>query len=196
MCWYLDREERIRMFSALTEWHSTGGLAVADGSNQEKKRIFQHLAGRFLPTPVRNVFQARNSLCSATTAFQLRQKPNLKDISLENVQLKYEVPNFIDDLRRYFLGPKAQHFTHLPFDVLSTWWRVQIQLKDPQDPGVLLPPQTIQASPQVKTDKAVHFGRYNFVLIRDDATCTSDIRREDYGIRGNFFSCVLLCAAD
>ena len=158
-----------------------------DESDQVKQR-FQQLVGRFLPTPVRNIFQARNPLCSATTSFRLRQKPNCKDLSLEHVQLLHEVPNLIDDLRRYFLGPRAQHFAHLPFDTLSTWWRVQIQLKDPQDPGVLLPPQTIQASPQVKTDKAVHFGRYNFVLLRRDVLGNDDSDdHSDFGIRGEVF---------
>ena len=150
--------------------------------------MFQQLAKRFLPTPVRNVFQARNSLCSATTAFQLRQKPNLKDISLDDVQLKYEVPNFIDDLRRYFLGPKARHFTHLPFDVLSTWWRVRAQLKDPQDSAVLLPPQTIQASPSMRTRTGVMCaGRYNFVLLQRGASDDSD-SFSDYGIRGEAYT--------
>ena len=173
------------MFSALMEWHSIGGLEVTDESDWVKKR-FQQLVGRFLPTPVRNIFQARNPLCSATTAFQLRQKPNSKDILLEDVQLQYEVPNFIDDLRRYFLGPRARHFVHLPFSLLSTWWRVRIQLKDPQDPGVLLPPQTIQASPQVKVGKATYPGRYNFVLLQRDVLADDSDGLSDFGIRGEF----------
>ena len=150
MCRYLDRGERIRMFSALMEWHSFGDLAAADEGDRVKNR-FQQLVGRFLPPPVRNVFQVRSSLCSATTAFQLRQKPNSKDIPLEGVQLQYEVPNFIDDLRRYFLGSRAQHFTRLPFDSLNTWWRVRIQLKDPQDSKVLLPPSGKYLRPKISS---------------------------------------------
>ena len=185
MCRYLDRDERIRMFSALTEWHSTDHPTAVNECGQEKTNRFQQLVDRFLPSPVRNIFQARNPLCNATTAFHLRHKPDAKGLLLRDVQLQYEVPNLIDDLCRYILGSRVQDYTSLPFSSLDIWWRIRVQLKDPQDSGTLLPSQTIQASPRMKMGSAMCAGRYNFVLFHrdtvDDSNGTSD---SDYGIQG------------
>ena len=195
MCRYLDRDERIRMFSALTEWHSTGH-ATANECEQEKKERFQQLVGRFLPSPVRNIFQAKNPLLNATTAFQLHQKPDAKGLLLRDVQLQYEVPNLIDDLCRYFLGSRAQDYTSLPFSSLDIWWRVRVQLKDPQDSGALLPSQTIQASPRMKTRSAACAGRYNFVLLHRDAVDDSNGNSDsDYGIQGEALMMTLFSSA-
>ena len=60
----------------------------------------------------------------------------------------------------------------------STW--------DPQDGGVVLPPQTIQASLLVKIDNTAYAGRYNFVLLQRDVVDSSD-GLGDYGIRGKSF---------
>ena len=185
MCRYLDRDERIRMFSALMEWHSTGDSAAANECEQEKNKRFQKLVGGFLPTSVRNIFQAKNSLCNATTAFQLRQKPDAKSLLLHDIQLQYEVPNFIDDLCRYFLGSRVQDRASLPFRNLDIWWRVRIQLKDPQDSAVLFPSQTIQASPRMKIRNVVYAGRYNFVLLQRNAVDNLDSLSDSaYGMRG------------
>lgn len=113
------------------------------------------------------------------------------------------MPNFIGDLRHHFLGPSAQRGAILPFDNLSIWWCVRVQLKDPQDPGVVLPPQTVQASPPVNIGNIAYAGRYNFVILQRNEVDSSD-DLGDYGIRGktfcdrlvtllNFFGCCLGC---
>ena len=188
MCRSMDRGERIRWFSDFTEWLSVCDWTSVDECDQvAKEKAFQeYVVGRSLATPVRNVFQSKNSLCSETTAFQLRRKPNASGLSLHDAQSQYEVPNFISDLRHHFLGPSVQCGASLPFNYLSIWWRVRVQLKDPQDGGVVLPPQTIQASPPVKIDNTAYAGRYNFVLLRRDVVDSSD-GLGDYGIRGKSF---------
>ena len=185
MCLALYRAETIYLASDIFEWASICDLSAVDESDPAavEKAFQEYVLGRSLATPVRNVFQAKNPLCSETTAFQLRQKPNAKGLSLQDVQSHHEVPNFISDLRRHFFGPRAQHGADLPFNNLSTWWRVRVQLKDPQDPEVLLLPQAIQASPPLKFEGVTHAGRYNFVLLRRGAVDES----EDYGIRGEIY---------
>lgn len=193
MCRFLDREEKTRQFEALQEWASLGDWSTFDHAAKEK--AFQKLAGKFLPTPVRDVFQGKSALCNETTAFQLRQKPNGKGLSLFEVQSQYRIPTFIEDLRRHFLGPSAHHSTIIPFSNLSTWWRVRVQLKDPQDTDVLLPPLTIQATPPMKIENIEHAGRYNFVLLRRDTADDLD-GLANYGVRGmlsniDFHTCFL-----
>ena len=193
MCLALYRAETIYLASDTFEWASTcGSTAVGVSDPKAVEKTFQeYLLGRTLATPVRNVFQAKNSLCSGTTAFQLRQKPFAKGLLLRDVQLQHGVPNFIDDLRQHFLGPRARRDASLPFNSVNTWWRVRVQLKDPQDSEVLLPPQAIQASPPLRIGEIAYAGRYNFVLLRKDEVDNSD-GLDAYGIRGEIFCSSLL----
>lgn len=204
MCRYLDRGERIRLFSAFTEWHSVSSdSAELDGSDPDRQQAaenvaFDHLIGCYLPTPVRNIFQAKkSSLCSRTTAFRLRQKPNLKNLLLHDAQKIYELPSFKNDLIRYFVGRKTCD-ARLPFDTVSTWSQMRIQLRDPQDPDFVLPALTVQAYPPKKSVSATlqaRAGRYNFVLLgRDALGGVHD--QNDFGIQGmctrwhrHLFSC-------
>lgn len=170
MCRYLDREERIRLFSTLTEWYSASegmtGIECIAAEHQKLKKAFGDFARQFLPAPVRDISRTESLLCSETTAFGLRRRPNGKALSLRELGSRYEAPNFLGDLRRYFLGPRAQSSVNLPFSKINTWWRLRVQLKDPQDTSILLPILTIQASPPVRIGKISQAGRYNFVLIR------------------------------
>ena len=139
---------------------------------------FQRIAGAFLPKPVRDVFLAKTPLLSETTAFQLAQKPHLTEISLSDVQSLYEVPNFVYDLRKYILGAGGSQGTNLPFESIRSWWRVRLQLRDPQDPTQVLPPLTVQACPPTERgDNAI----YNFVLLRNDETARFNTRN-DFGL--------------
>lgn len=188
MCLGLYRAETIYFASDAFEWAS--GLdwtAKDDWDPVETEKSFQeYIVRRSLVTPTRNVFQARNPLCNETTAFQLRQKPNAKELSLQDVQLRHDVPNFISDLYQYFLGftGRAQRGADLPFNSLNTWWRVRVQLRNPQDSDTLLPPQVIQASPPFEAGDTVHPGRYNFVLLQRGSTGDSNDADGYYGIQG------------
>ena len=105
-----------------------------------------------------------------------------------SVQALYGLPNFIDDLRRYFLrGFEMRHTTDLPFDTVNTWSKMRLQLKDPQDTDIVLNPYTIQALPPKRAGEIVYSGRYNFVLIRR-STAVDHILAEsggNFGIQGN-----------
>ena len=119
----------------------------------------------------------------------------MRELPCLSVQTLYELPNLIEDLRRYFLkGFEMRHTTYLPFETMDTWSKMRIQLKDPQDTNVVLSPYTIQALPPKRDGKTVCSGRYNFVLIRRS---TAEDRISDwgnFGIQGNamyLFACIL-----
>ena len=89
----------------------------------------------------------------------------------------YELPNFQNDLHYFLYGRQAVNQTILPFTTISTWSRVRMQLKDPQDINLVLPPVTVEASPLVIEGKTGYTGRYNFVLLQ------RDVNTEDFGIQ-------------
>ena len=190
MCRFLDREEKTRLFSPLTEWQSIikssgpQGPAVSQAAREE---AFQHLIGCYLPTPVRNIFRTSvSTLCTETTAIQLGRKPDMCRLPCLSVQALYGLPNFIDDLRRYFLrGFEIRHTTCLPFDTMNTWSRMRLQLKDPQDTDVVLSPYTIQALPPKRAGETVYSGRYNFVMIRRSTAANHITDWGNFRIQGN-----------
>lgn len=171
MCRYQDRNERVRLFSILTKWFSA--VNGSTSTNVHEKRhaarylVFEQLAGAFLPSPVRDVFQAKASLCNETTAFQLTQNPHIFEILPSDVESLYGIPGFLDDLRKHFAGARAPRGVALPFVSIRAWKQVRLQLKDPQDPTVVLPPYTVQASPPMKPEDPP---LYDFVLLHDIAT--------------------------
>ena len=159
---FVDRVEKVRLLPLLVKL----GCAAVDGL----ERIIQELLGVYLPTPLRDVFKSRNSLCSDTMAFRLRQRPNHTDVSIADAQRQYELPSLWEDFRNHFLGARAHPETNLPFDSIDTWERVRTQLRDPQDPELVLTPATIEACPRIegghRNTRAV---RCNFVLLHPDA---------------------------
>ena len=118
----------MRLFYALVTWHSASdGTMLSSITAEQRKKAFQQLAGRFLPTAVRNVFEKKTALCSDTTAFQLHKRPNYAEASIDETQDLFCLRNFREDLRSYFLGSRARQDTPLPFSLLSIWDRVRIQ---------------------------------------------------------------------
>ena len=136
------------------------------------------MAGKYLPALVKDVFHTKEALCSETTAFQLRKTPHNTGLSLQDIQQMYELPNFQNDLHYFLYGRQAVNQTILPFTTISTWSRVRMQLKDPQDINLVLQPVTVEASPSVIEGKTGYTGRYNFVLLQ------RDVNTEDFGIQG------------
>ena len=188
MCLALYRAETIYFASDAFEWASGLDWATMDDWDPVamEKSIQEYIVGRSLAMPALNVFQAKNTLCNETTAFHLRQKPNAEELSLQDVQWRHDVPNFTSDLYQHFLGSRSRRDADLPFSSLSTWWRVRVQCRDPQDSEVLLPPQVIQASPPLKIGETAYSGRYNFVLLRRGSASNLNLNNsgEDYGIQG------------
>ena len=188
MCLGLYRAETIYFASDAFEWASGLDWATMDDwdSVVMEKSFQEYIVGRSLSMPARNVFQAKNALCNETTVFQLRQKPNAEELSLRDIQWRHDVPNFTSDLYQHFLGSRTRRGSDLPFSTLSTWWRVRVQCRDPQDSEVLLPPQVIQASPPLKIGETAYSGRYNFVLLRRGSASNLNLNNsgEDYGIQG------------
>ena len=192
MCRYLDRKERIRLFSALVTWHSSSdGRMLSSTTAEQQKRAFQQLAGRFLPASVRNVFERRSDLCSDTTAFQLRRNPNYAEGLTDDMQELFGLSGFVEDLQNYFLGVRAHQQVSLPFSSLRVWDRMRVQLKDPQDRELVLPALTVVACPHGEEGRSDLAGRYNFVLLHGkDGTEGLD----DFGLRGkSHFQCLNIC---
>ena len=191
MCWYLDREEKTRFFSLLAEWLSIMGSSdpkPPDELQTARQKAFQSLIGRSLPTPVRNIFRMKAStLFTETTAFQLGQRPSMQRLPICDVQTLYGLPNFVDDIRQYFLKDLEIYRTHddLSFDTVTTWSQMRIQLKDPQDADIVLNPITVQAMPPRRENQSTVPGRYNFVLFRRGTPILSEILGQgDFGIQG------------
>ena len=167
MCRYLDQHERVRLFSTLTVWQ----LARDEATNIDDPSEYQHILSHLLPfqqvtgalrQSACDIFNARANLCSKTTAFHLRDVPNMQGAFPLNIQCLYQIPNFQDDLRKYFLGRRAKAGISLPFNTIDIWWQVRMQLRDPQDSEMVLPPLTVQAKPPTNEETV---GRYNFIIL-------------------------------
>ena len=80
------------------------------------------------------------------------------------------MPSLWEDFRSHFLGARAHPDTNLPFDSIDTWERVRTQLRDPQDPELVLTPATIEACPQIESGhRNTRAVRCNFVLLHPEA---------------------------
>ena len=113
-----------------------------------------------------------------------------------DIQTLYGLPNFVDDIRQYFLKDLEIYRTHddLSFDTVTTWSQIRIQLKDPQDADIVLDPITVQAMPPKKEGQSTVPGRYNFVLFRRGTPILSEtLGQGDFGIQGKIqiFTCSL-----
>ena len=121
MCRFLDRQERILLFSCLVDWHC----------EPDKSLLFQEMAGKYLPTLVRDVFGTLTSILSETTAFVLRRTPDHTNLSPQDIQNMYELPHFQNDLHRFLYDRTyiAPWHAITPVACISTWSRVRMQLK-------------------------------------------------------------------
>ena len=111
----------------------------------------------------------------------------MKGLFVHEVQIQYEVPNFYDDLKRHFLRRWERRNAEPPFTTMSTWWHVRLQLRDPQDTGVLLPSLTLQASPPMLINGSSNLAkRGNFALVRHNtsAVISNADDLDQYGIQG------------
>ena len=106
------------------------------------------------------------------------------NLSPQDIQNMYELPHFQNDLHRFLYDRTyiAPWHAITPVACISTWSRVRMQLKDPQDVKRVLPPVTVEASPPMSKGKTFRAGRYNFVLLQRDAGI------EDIGIQGDHYS--------
>lgn len=185
LVWLVATESSKKRLKAKVTCATNFLMMLTEVTPAQESKAFQHLIGLFLPTPVRSVFEKKTAMCSNTTAFQLRKRPD-KEASIYDAQTLYNLPRFVEDLRKYFLGSCARTDARLPFQALDMWYRMRVQLRDPQDPDTVLPPVTVIADPEFKgrnwKNEFVN-GRYNFVLLRkaDDSD-----EHEMFGIKGVF----------
>ena len=188
ICNLLTRRDSFRFYTPWIEWRSIVEDANAQGPVElqaAEEKATQHMIGRIGPKPVRDIFKTTEStLCTETTAIQLGQKPSMKELGKRAAELLYELPNFFDDLRRYFLSDSRTSDSRLPFDTINTWFKIRIQLRDPQDADYVLDPVTVQAKPPKTQGDITIPGRYNFVMLHRDAAAGETSRQGEFGIQG------------
>ena len=108
----------------------------------------------------------------------------MKELKTQYAKVLYGLPNFIDDLRRYFLTEPRTSDTRLPFDTIDTWFKIRIQLRDPQDAEYVLDPVTVQAMPPKTEGDVTNPGRYNFVMLHRDTVACETSNQGEFGIQG------------
>lgn len=188
MCRHLDRTERMALFLSLIEWrqhaeskassecassdsseHSSSGQVVKChgllGAQSREGRGAAQLR-EYLPTLAQAVFGTRSPFCSETTAFRLRRRPDAANVSIQVVTVTQDLPHFENDLKLHVLGSRTRHGICLPFETIDMWWRMRIQIKDPQNVEFVLAPQTVEARPPLQIGHNSKPGRYHFVLLR------------------------------
>lgn len=172
MCRYLDRHEKVALFSTYLAYRSAleSGSTKADYSSQ------------FLPTPTHNLFEDNdvNVPRSSTTAFAVTTHIPFGDMLIDDAATMFHLPKLRAVLLDYFgVSPGARYRSNAPpllFTKLDCWDKMRVQMRSvcTQDP--VRPAQTINAIPPVSS--AFPSGLCNFVLVKD----SSDSRI--IGIRG------------
>ncbi len=192
ICRLLDRDAKVTLFFLYVAWmksiQATGDrgrdyaaiplienydVAVDDGLEPGEAQLrhthFDFLADVFLPFRFRDTFAEGCHPSNATTAFILKQKPDIASLSIELAMEQFELQELHHALNDYYHGfsrARAQWYRPLPFQAMKIWYSVRMQLRATQNEEVILPALKVMASPptQEKT-----FGHCNFVLVRDGA---------------------------
>ena len=186
-CRYLDREEKIRLFSLYTTI-KTGGASLLNEMRREAGEMAAHYPesqwiSQVLPDehpvpkcgPPSNLFRRAHSCISAdeTTAFLLTRAPHLPNISIEDASVSFMLPDLRPALCDLFSGrgyatryggcrPGFALDCALPFTHINVWRNLRLQRCSAQDQRVLMPAQTVQALQP--SDEMPH-GRYHTVAV-------------------------------
>lgn len=154
MCRFVDRKERVRLFTTFLEWRQGENLTLPE---------------TFLPPPPRNSFldDAARVPRNETTAFKMTDRVSLGDVGIRAAASFYCLPHFRAILSSYHrkhyghLYPGTQ--LHLPFQQLDTWQHIHLQLRSAADPSVVLEPFALMAAPP---SKGSPYGWCNFALVK------------------------------
>ncbi|KAH7918086.1 hypothetical protein BV22DRAFT_1108450 [Leucogyrophana mollusca] len=137
-------------------------------------------ANRLLQTTHKSPPTPPRSFIAYSTAINLTHDPNIRRILVDDVADKFCLPDFRGALADYLqreqrlkgglhgiggprqaLGPCA-----LPFDYVQVWFKVRLQEMSYYDRHLVLPAQTVNASPP---NSEQEHGRFDTVLVHTDA---------------------------
>lgn len=154
MCRYVDRKERVRLFSTFLEWKQGESLTLPETFLPPSPR------NRFLDDPIR---VPRNE----TTAFKLTDRISVGDIGIRAASSFYHLPRFraiLSSYHRKQYGHLHPGFYHrLPYQQLDTWQHIHLQHRSSADPSLVREPFALMAAPPSKTSP---YGYCNFALIK------------------------------
>ena len=173
ICRFLDRNERVMLFSAYQTWLGACAEDVSYGDSEAGPPDEQPstLFSEFLPQPIVNMFcrDAMSVPRNKTTAFVL-MGPSPKATKLVDVGIKYGLADLHGQLMTFRRtskhGQRLSRAKHPPIEIFSklkTWTKVRMQLRSVQDEELVLPLLTVAAIPP---SVDLPSGLYNFVLVR------------------------------
>ena len=122
----------------------------------------------------------RTFLVNNNTAIHLTYNPSIRWITINDIAEKYCLPDLLPALTDFLnkekaCGPGAVHSiggqrrasttSSLPFNEAQVWFKVRVQNTEFDNPGVVVPAQTLFCSPP---DETWTFGRYDTALFNVD----------------------------
>jgi hypothetical protein len=166
----LDRSCKIRIFSHYLIWTNSLEHTHSPLQDQTKQSdTFQSiLCGQIFGSKkqqsraVPNYFSqnshtvnAENDLCF--TAYHLCLKPHWEKAIIEDVAIKYKLPDLRAALGDYIVlrlsdtdrrgVRRSPNDCPLPFTRINVWQSVKLQTRSPSDSNIIMPPKTVQAIP-------------------------------------------------
>ncbi len=173
MCRFIDREEKVNLFSAWLEWtqsnsneiqalHPISSAFQLYGSSMQPRvyiNRFQSIQGVSIPK-FKNLFTSSEIACTDTTAFHLTGRISRQHVPLNSIASFYHIPDFP---RAVSAVSKSswESICHFTADI---WDQIQIQCRKRYDDTAITPAQTVQALPP---SPQLSFGRCNFVMVKN-----------------------------
>jgi Plavaka transposase len=189
ICRYLDRLDKCRRFDLATSLQELQSIVrdqdfearndtLTSTSDSARKIDYFEVATQLEWGSNHNTPRPFRTFASPCTAFHLAYKPSFKQLDVDDVALKFQLPDLrpalADYLQRVFEGVnfhtvggrrRAAPRCQLPFQKLEVWSSFRIQRKSLHNPGEILEARTVNASPPNETQP---FGHYDTALINTD----------------------------
>lgn len=141
--------------------------------------------------PMRNFFHDGTGSITdmSSTAYHLNSHPHLPQMSVDEVAMRFQLPDLRPALADYLSGyttrrtdrrHQASFSVSLPFDKVAVWFNVKLQLRSFHDNNLVMPAQAVQAAPP---SDGWPFGRCDTVLLTTSGTNLSGASE---GFQGQF----------
>ena len=172
MCRRLDNLLRLKTFPIIIAWRNIEeelkSRAIAASSvvsfDELQAELMLKLSAKFLHDPISDKSSSDRAVVAESSTWIMPLKANIRDARIYEIEKGHAVPSFRRDLEHYFLV--GTRHGSLPFNTLAVWWKIRVQLRDPQDDKTPLKPMTVEACPSdVSSGRQA---RFNFVLVKGD----------------------------
>lgn len=147
---------------------SASPTTAQDESSRPRSHEFVLFVKDLLPQPLKDTFKDDPNYVprNQTTAFTLTSRIPLGNAQIPYIAHLFSIPNLRSTLLAYFNAlADDPHQQFLPFAEIDCWDRVRLQLKCEYDENVIVPQQTVMASPPSSDWPS---GLFNFVLVNLD----------------------------